>query len=155
MDSSDQIQIRILEIHILGVFLGKDPKKVFLTNDFPFEHFRLFAPFKLKIQFENKGKFRYKFHARKLSEKTEVFDRIVWNRDLIIVSDTNMSIASQTCRYKEQKSLKSSCSKLSWKSSSKTNQLTTIFEIARNVCSVGLVCPRSPSRVAIANDAID
>ena len=31
MDSSDQIQIRIFEIHNLSVFMGKDLKKVFLT----------------------------------------------------------------------------------------------------------------------------
>ena len=35
VDSSDQIQIRIFEIHHLSVFLGKDPKKVFLTSGFP------------------------------------------------------------------------------------------------------------------------
>ena len=34
-DSSDQIQIRIFEIHNLrGFFLGKDVKKVFLTERF-------------------------------------------------------------------------------------------------------------------------
>ena len=32
VDSSDQIQIRIFEIHNLSVFLGKDLKKVFLTS---------------------------------------------------------------------------------------------------------------------------
>ena len=32
MDSSDQIQIRIFEIHNLSVFLGTDLKKVFLTS---------------------------------------------------------------------------------------------------------------------------
>ena len=32
VDSSDQIQIRIFEIHNLSVFLGKDSKKVFLTD---------------------------------------------------------------------------------------------------------------------------
>ena len=32
LDSSDQIQIRISEIHDLSVFLGKDLKKVFLTS---------------------------------------------------------------------------------------------------------------------------
>ena len=31
LDSSDQIQIRIFEIHNLSVFMGKDLKKVFLT----------------------------------------------------------------------------------------------------------------------------
>ena len=31
VDSSDQIQIQIFEIHNLSVFLGKDLKKVFLT----------------------------------------------------------------------------------------------------------------------------
>ena len=31
VDSSDQIQIRIFEIHNLSVFMGKDLKKVFLT----------------------------------------------------------------------------------------------------------------------------
>ena len=37
VDSSDQIQIRIFEIHIhnLSVFLGKDVKKIFLTGGFP------------------------------------------------------------------------------------------------------------------------
>ena len=35
VDSSDQIQIRICEIHNLNVFLGKDLKKVFLTSGFP------------------------------------------------------------------------------------------------------------------------
>ena len=34
VDSSDQIQIRIVEIHNLSVFGGKDLKKVFLTNGF-------------------------------------------------------------------------------------------------------------------------
>ena len=34
VDSSDQIQIRIFEIHNLGVFLGKGLKKVFLTSGF-------------------------------------------------------------------------------------------------------------------------
>ena len=34
VDSSDQIQIRIFEIHNLSVFLGKDLKKVFLTSGF-------------------------------------------------------------------------------------------------------------------------
>ena len=34
VDSSDQIQIRIVEIHNLSVFLGKDLKKVFLTSGF-------------------------------------------------------------------------------------------------------------------------
>ena len=34
MDSSDQIQIRISEIHDLSVFLGKDLKKAFLTSGF-------------------------------------------------------------------------------------------------------------------------
>ena len=33
-DSSDQIQIRIFEIHNLSVFLGQDLKKVFLTSGF-------------------------------------------------------------------------------------------------------------------------
>ena len=31
-DSSDQIQIRIFEVHNLSVFLGQDLKKVFLTS---------------------------------------------------------------------------------------------------------------------------
>ena len=35
MDSSDQIQIRIFEIHNLSVSLGKDLKNVFLTSGFP------------------------------------------------------------------------------------------------------------------------
>ena len=35
VDSSDQIQIPIFEIHSLNVFGGKDLKKVFLTNGFP------------------------------------------------------------------------------------------------------------------------
>ena len=35
VDSSDQIQIRIFEIHSLNVFGGKDLKKVFLTSGFP------------------------------------------------------------------------------------------------------------------------
>ena len=34
VDSSDQIQIRIFEIHNLSVVLGKDRKKVFLTSGF-------------------------------------------------------------------------------------------------------------------------
>ena len=34
VDSSDQIQIQIFEIHNLSVFLGKDLKRVFLTSDF-------------------------------------------------------------------------------------------------------------------------
>ena len=34
-DFSDQIQIRIFDIHNLGVFLGKDVKKVFFTSGFP------------------------------------------------------------------------------------------------------------------------
>ena len=34
MDSSDQIQIQIFEIHKLSFFLGKDLKKVFLTKGF-------------------------------------------------------------------------------------------------------------------------
>ena len=34
MDSSDQIQTPIFEIHNLSVFLGKDLKKVFLTSVF-------------------------------------------------------------------------------------------------------------------------
>ena len=34
VDSSDQIQIQIFEIHNLSVFLGKDLKKVFLTSGF-------------------------------------------------------------------------------------------------------------------------
>ena len=34
MDSSDQIQIRITDIHDLSVFLGKELKKVFLTSGF-------------------------------------------------------------------------------------------------------------------------
>ena len=34
VDSSDQIQIQIFEIHNLSVFLGKDSKKVFLTSGF-------------------------------------------------------------------------------------------------------------------------
>ena len=34
VDSSDQIQIRIVEIHNLSVFWGKDLKKVFLTSGF-------------------------------------------------------------------------------------------------------------------------
>ena len=34
VDSSDQIQIRIFEIHNLSVFLGQDLKKVFLTRGF-------------------------------------------------------------------------------------------------------------------------
>ena len=34
VDSSDQIQIRIFEIHNLNVFWGKDLKKVFLTSGF-------------------------------------------------------------------------------------------------------------------------
>jgi len=32
VDSSDQMQIRIFEIHNLSVFVGKDLKKVFLTS---------------------------------------------------------------------------------------------------------------------------
>ena len=35
VDFSDQIQIRIFEIHSLNVFGGKDLKKVFLTSGFP------------------------------------------------------------------------------------------------------------------------
>ena len=35
VDSSNQIQIRIFEIHSLRCFLGKDLKKVFLTSGFP------------------------------------------------------------------------------------------------------------------------
>ena len=35
VDSSDQIQIRIFEIHNLSVFLGKNLKKIFLTGGFP------------------------------------------------------------------------------------------------------------------------
>ena len=35
MDSSNQIQIRIFEIHSLRCFLGKGLKKVFLTSRFP------------------------------------------------------------------------------------------------------------------------
>ena len=35
VDSSDQIQIPIFEIHSLNVFGEKDLKKVFLTNGFP------------------------------------------------------------------------------------------------------------------------
>ena len=34
MDSSDQIEIRIFEIHNLNVFLGEDLKKVLLTSSF-------------------------------------------------------------------------------------------------------------------------
>ena len=34
VDSSDQIQVRIFEIHNLSVFLGKDLKKIFLTSGF-------------------------------------------------------------------------------------------------------------------------
>ena len=34
VDSLDQIQIRICEIHKLSVILGKDLKKVFLTSGF-------------------------------------------------------------------------------------------------------------------------
>ena len=34
VDFSDQIQIRIFEIHNLSGFLGKDLKKVFLTSGF-------------------------------------------------------------------------------------------------------------------------
>ena len=34
VDSLDQIQIRIFEIHNLSIFLGKDLKKVFLTSGF-------------------------------------------------------------------------------------------------------------------------
>ena len=35
VESSDQIQIRIFEIHNLSIFLVKDSKKVFLTSGFP------------------------------------------------------------------------------------------------------------------------
>ena len=34
VDSSDQIQFRIFEIHNLSVFLGRDLKKIFLTSGF-------------------------------------------------------------------------------------------------------------------------
>ena len=54
VDSSDQIQIQIFEIHNLSVLLGKDLKKVFLTSNFPNKNGTQQMPFMYDILTEPK-----------------------------------------------------------------------------------------------------
>ena len=54
VDSSDQIQIQIFDIHNLSVLLGKDLKKVFLTSNFPNKNGTQQMPFMYDILTEPK-----------------------------------------------------------------------------------------------------
>ena len=69
VDSSDQIQIQIFEIHNLSVLLGKDLKKVFLTSNFPNKNGTQQMPFMYDILTEPKlvapelGAISYIYHS--------------------------------------------------------------------------------------------
>ena len=69
VDSSDQIQIQIFEIHNLSVLLGKDLKKVFLTSSFPNKNGTQQMPFMYDILTEPKlvapelGAISYIYHS--------------------------------------------------------------------------------------------
>ena len=89
---------------------------------------------------------------------SEVIDRLVWDRALIIESDTHMFFPLQTFCITEQKSFvvnggwESACGRFSSKNSSKTNQLNAMLIYAMSADVPGhLPAPLFP-RVVMAND---